>query len=81
MVECHLIQTSRIISALSTLKIVKCVLLSSVFLKDPGYVGEDDELDEAIIPGRFESKSQAQSYLKDNFDSHIEAWKWSIGYV
>ena len=31
------------------------MLLSSVYLKDSGYVAEDDDLDDASIPVRFKS--------------------------
>jgi len=42
MIDSHLLVTSALTSALSKIPIKKCLLLSSIYLKDAGYVGEDD---------------------------------------
>ena len=39
MIDNHLLITSALTSALSKITIKKCILLSSIYLKDPGYVG------------------------------------------
>ena len=38
-------------------------------------------MDEPTIPIRFNSVEEAKMYMKDNFDSVIEGWKWSINYI
>ena len=77
----HTLATSKIAAALGKINIEKCVLLSSVYVRGPGYVPEEEELEEAAIPARFSSKTEALSYLKDNFQNPIEAWRWSMNYV
>jgi hypothetical protein len=66
-VDYHLLTTSRIVSVLSQVKINRCVLLSSIYLREGGYVGEEDEFDEAMIPHGFTSREEAHGYFKDNF--------------
>ncbi len=81
MVEYHLVTTSSIIKVFSKIKIGKCILLSSVYVKDPGYISEDEDFEDATIPTRFDSREQASQYLKNNFTEAIEAWKWTLGYI
>ena len=38
----HLVTTGSITQVLAGVKVGKCLLLSSIYLKDAGYVGEDD---------------------------------------
>ena len=42
----HLLTTSVISQALSKVKISRCLLLSSIYLKSAGYVSEDDDINE-----------------------------------
>lgn len=57
------------------------MLLSSVYLRAPGYLPEEDELEESIIPARFTDREKALNYLQDNFSDPIEAWRWTLQYV
>ena len=61
--------TSAIVIALSQIKLQHCILLSSIYLKESGYVSEEDELEGESISQKFTSREEADKYLADNFDS------------
>ena len=65
-----MIVPSRFAAALSKVEVVKCLLLSSIYVNGHGNVDED-ELEDMAYPRRFEAVNEAQEYLKDNFKDRI----------
>lgn len=80
-VDYHLYATSCVVEVLSRIIVERCVLLSSIYVKEGGYVGEEDDFEDSLVQSRFKSREEAQSYFRDNFEDVIEGWRWSMGYI
>jgi hypothetical protein len=80
-IDYHLISTSLVAETLEKITIKKVVHLSSIYGREPGYVSEEDELDVTQFRHRFKLREEATQYLKDNFVSAVEGWRWSIDFI
>jgi nucleoside-diphosphate-sugar epimerase len=80
-IDYHLVGTSKIVDELEKMTIRRVIHLSSIYGREPGYVSEEDELDIPQSRHKFTKRDEALSYLKDNFGTDVEGWRWSIEFI